>query len=62
MMLQQRGQMREKRAFLESLHQLINIFWPTAHGLLHETCVFLIVCDNVCDAKEVSELIKNCIE
>ena len=59
-MLQQRGQMREKMLFFsESLYQLIvKYFLPTAHGLLYETC-FLIFCDNVYDAKKVSELMKN---
>jgi hypothetical protein len=40
---------------------LLNIFWPTAGGLLYETC-FFIVFDNVCDAKKVSELMINSIE
>ena len=48
--------------FSESLYQLIvKYFLPTARGLLYETC-FLIFCDNVCDAKKVSELMRKALK
>ena len=63
-MLQQRGQMRATRViFSVSPYQLIDKY---DFGLLLVDCcikhVFFIVCDNMCNAKKVSELMKNSIE